>query len=170
MELTPEERQKIYLEEKTRLEIQRQVQSQQKETGAGTVAGRTIFGILGLVVLLVVINSIIGNSDTGKSPSASTPNTGNAANDRLLQLDADARAAALGLIVVSSGDRCRGTDAFFMGLNPKDNEAYWSVRCTNTKSYEVAIKANETGSTSVVDCDVMKAFAKVSCFVKLEQQ
>lgn len=55
-----------------------------------------------------------------------------------------------------------------MGLNPKDQEAYWSVRCTNGKSYQVAIKADATGHTKVVDCAIMKAMADVNCFVKLD--
>jgi hypothetical protein len=88
----------------------------------------------------------------------------------LLTKTADVRASALAHIVESSGDLCTGTTAFFMGLNPKDNEAYWSVRCTNGKSYEVAIMADATGHTSVMDCDLLKAVAKVSCFVNLNQQ
>jgi hypothetical protein len=88
----------------------------------------------------------------------------------LMAKTSDVRVFALAHIVTSSGDRCTGTKAFFMGLNPKDNEAYWSVGCTNGKSYEVAIKANATGSTSVVDCAVMKTIAHVSCFQKLDQQ
>ena len=102
--------------------------------------------------------------------SYSSPSTGNVAHDMLLAKTSGVRAFALAHIVTSSGDRCTGTKAFFMGLNPKDNEAYWSVGCTNGKSYEVAIKANATGSTSVVDCAVMKTIAHVSCFQKLDQQ
>jgi hypothetical protein len=53
-----------------------------------------------------------------------------------------------------------------MGMNLMDNDAYWSVRCTNGKSYQIRIKADDGGSTSVLDCDVLK-LAKVSCFQKL---
>ena len=102
------------------------------------------------------------------TPEYSTPSTGNIAHDLLSTKPADVRAAFLGRVVASSGDSCTGTKTFFMGLNPKDNEAYWSVGCTNGKSYEVAIKADATGHTSVVDCAVMKAMADVDCFVKLD--
>jgi hypothetical protein len=86
-----------------------------------------------------------------------------------LKLTPDFRALALAQIVVGSGDRCTGTTTFFMGMNPRDNDAYWSVRCTNGKSYQIRIKADDGGSTSVLDCDVLK-LAKVSCFQKLDQQ
>jgi hypothetical protein len=102
--------------------------------------------------------------------SYSTPSTGNVTHDMLLAKPADVRASVLAHIVESSGDLCTGTKAFFMGLNPKDNEAYWSVRCTNGKSYEVAIKADAFGHTSVVDCAIMKAMADVDCFVKMDDQ
>jgi hypothetical protein len=110
------------------------------------------------------------NSGSGVSTAVSDAGTGNAAHDMLSKLDVGARASALGGIVASSGDRCRGKDAFFMGSDPKDNEAYWSVRCTNGKSYEVAIKANATGSTSIMDCAALKAVADVDCFVKLSDK
>lgn len=102
--------------------------------------------------------------------SYSSPATGNVAHDLLLTKTPDVRTMFLAKVVASSGDRCTGTKAFFMGLNPKDNEAYWSVGCTNGKSYEVAIKADATGHTSVVDCAIMKAMADVDCFVKMDSQ
>jgi len=61
-------------------------------------------------------------------------------------------------------------DRFFMGMDPKDNSAFWSVRCTNGKSYEISIEANATGSTKVVDCALMAAVAKINCFKKLDAQ
>jgi len=97
-----------------------------------------------------------------------SPSTGNLAHDMLMTKPPDFRASALANIAASSGYRCTGKEAFFMGLNPKDNEAYWSVRCTNGKSYEISIKADATGHTSVVDCAIMKAMADVDCFAKLD--
>jgi hypothetical protein len=102
--------------------------------------------------------------------SYSTPKTGNLAHDLLSTKPEDVRAMFLAHVVESSGYLCTGTKTFFMGLNPKDNEAYWSVRCTSGKSYEVAIKADATGHTSVVDCAVMKAMADVDCFVKMDNE
>jgi hypothetical protein len=141
-----------------------------------------IMVILGGIIVLVIVAAVFQSpSEVDKSyGSAANPvvpgvspaatdggNTGNTAHDRMLHLDPDARAAALGL---AAGDGCRGTDSFFMGMNSKDNSAYWSVRCTNGKSYQVSIDANATGSTSVMDCDLLKTVAKISCFAKLDQQ
>lgn len=47
-ELTPEERQKIYLEEKTRLEVRRELEG--PKTNLGKVFGYVIFGGLALLV------------------------------------------------------------------------------------------------------------------------
>jgi hypothetical protein len=171
MELTPEERQKIYLEEKTRLEVRQELQTQGKKTGAGTVMWRVILGVVGVVVLMVLFGSIVENSNTGPSNSTSAANTavqstGNVAHDRLLELGASAQALVLGQIV---GEGCRGEYAFYMGMD-KEANAYWSVRCANGKSYQVQIQPNATGSTSVMDCALLKAVTKLSCFVKMDQR
>ena len=51
-ELTPEERQKIYLEEKARLEVRRELGGQ--KTSAGKIIGYVILGVLGLLVVLFI--------------------------------------------------------------------------------------------------------------------
>jgi hypothetical protein len=88
----------------------------------------------------------------------------------MLELDPAARAAALGTVVGSTGDRCKGTESFFMGMSPKDNSALWSVRCSTGKSYEISIDADATGTTSVMDCSILKAVADVDCFARLDSQ
>jgi hypothetical protein len=127
------------------------------------------YAIIGTLPLLCSCNTAPTKATTPEY-SYSSPATGNVAHDLLLTKTSDVRTMFLARVVESSGDRCTGTKAFFMGLNPKDNEAYWSVGCTNGKSYEVAIKADATGHTSVVDCAVMKAMADVNCFVKLDSE
>jgi hypothetical protein len=52
-DLTPEERQKIYLEEKARLEVRRELLESTK-TNAGKVFGYIILGICGLLILLLI--------------------------------------------------------------------------------------------------------------------
>jgi hypothetical protein len=171
MELSPEERQKIYLEEKARLEVRHELQAQTKKTSTGTVIGLSILGLLGFVVLIVVIGSVAENSNQGTSTGISPPtraiqNTGNPAHDRLMALGASAQALLLGQI---AGEGCSGDSAFYMGMD-KETNAYWSVRCTNGRSYQVQIQPNATGSTAIMDCDVLKAVARVSCFAKFDQQ
>ncbi len=109
------------------------------------------------------------NSETASTTSTQTAviqDTGNPAHDRLTALDATAQAFALGQI---AGEGCTGDVAFYMGTD-KESRAYWSVRCTNGRNYQIQIEPNATGSTSIVDCDVLKAVAHVSCFMKLDQQ
>lgn len=126
------------------------------------------YAVLGTLPLLWSCNTAAPTKATTPEYSYSTAGTGNLAHDMLLAKTSDVRTMFLARVVESSGDRCTGTKAFFMGLNPKDKEAYWSVRCTNGKSYEVAIKADATGHTSVVDCAIMKTIAHVPCFQKLQ--
>jgi hypothetical protein len=60
--LTPEERQRIYLEEKARLEIRHELEG--KKTSAGKVIGYIVLSIIGLFVVLLVIGSMMEESDT----------------------------------------------------------------------------------------------------------
>jgi hypothetical protein len=124
-----------------------------------------------VVVIIAVIVGTASESSTAGSPSdasalSSVQSTGNPAHDRLLSLGASAQAIVLGQAV---DDGCSGEYAFFMGMDKKTN-AYWSVRCTTGKGYEIQIMPNATGTTRGMDCDVLKATANVSCFMKLDQQ
>ena len=133
-----------------------------------------ILAVLIAVVILIVAANHTDPSEFSNSRSPASEETlsatGNVAQDGLVRLPPAARAKMLGSIVVSSGDTCTGEDSFFMGINRRNIQAFWSVRCTNGRSYEVGIDANTTGSTRVIDCDLLKTAAKVSCFVKLDQQ
>jgi hypothetical protein len=164
MELTPEERQRIYEEEKARLEARQEVPP--ANTG---ITGKVAIGIVLFLVVMIVLIVQLSKVDTTPGKTIETgvvaQNTGNIAHDRLLTLPASAQAYGLGVIV---NEGCIGQSAFFMGQDQQTKEAYWSVRCANGKSYEVRIEPNSTGSTDVVDCELLKAF-KTSCFVKLDQ-
>jgi hypothetical protein len=59
-ELTPEERQRIYLEEKARLEVRRELEGQ--KTSAGKVFGYAVLAVLGLLVLLFIAGSAMQQS------------------------------------------------------------------------------------------------------------
>ena len=49
----------------------------------------------------------------------------------------------------------------------KNANANWSVRCVNGIGYQIEIKPNASGSTSVMDCRVLKVIG-VDCFEKLD--
>jgi hypothetical protein len=61
-DLTPEERQRIYLDEKVRLEVRQELEG--KKTSAGKVIGYTFLSIIGLFVVLLIIGSAMQQSDT----------------------------------------------------------------------------------------------------------
>jgi hypothetical protein len=188
MELTPEERQKIYLAEKARLEIRQQLDASaaavaarptpvlvpqpspaSKKVSTGVVIG---WSILSFAALMVIISSIVENSKLATpnpaqaSQDDQTVHTGNPAHDRLVALGSSAQASLLGQI---AGEECGGVSAFYMGMD-KETNVFWSVRCANSKSYQIQIQPNATGSTRIMDCAVLKAVADVDCFVKFDAQ
>ena len=66
-------------------------------------------------------------------------------------------------------DKCTGAQAFFMGSG-SDEEAYWSVRCTNGAEYQVQIKADAAGAGTVLECGVLKTVSGIECFKSLSRQ
>lgn len=113
---------------------------------------------------------VVGFCASIANPALSQGKTGNVAHDRLSALPPSQQAAMLGRVV---GEGCQGRDAFFMGLNtlaPGKSQVFWSVRCTNGKGYQVSIEPDSNGSTRVLECSVLKAFAKVECFKTFEAQ
>lgn len=121
--------------------------------------------LIGFVIALIIVGIVITLQKKTAS-TAAIQSTGNPAHDRLAALGASEQATLLGKI---AGEGCIGQTAFYMGMDSTDNQAHWSVLCTNGTSYEVAIQANATGSTSVMDCRVLKAVADVDCFVKFDE-
>jgi hypothetical protein len=176
MDPTPEERQRIYLEEKARLEIQPQLKAPDSTNASDRKTGYTILAVVGLVGFIGVsigVPNLLSHSPTQPtSPSVSIfepdiPASGNATHDRLLLLEAGPRAKALGFIVISSGNGCLGEDSFFGGIGA-ENEAFWSVRCEHGKAYLVSINADSSGSSGVLDCAAWKAVSGLDCFTKFD--
>jgi hypothetical protein len=91
---------------------------------------------------------------------------GNVANDRLLALSGAEQAAALGAAVQAG---CHAQNAYYMGINRKTGQGFWSIRCTNGDSYAVMIEPDSVGSTRVLECSTLKAVAGTNCFEKLTQ-
>jgi hypothetical protein len=100
------------------------------------------------------------------APRLGSKSTGNEANDRLLALPKSEQALMLGR---AAGEGCVGNRAFYMGIS-KDRTASWSVSCTDGNSYAVQIDADSVGTTSILDCSILKAVAKVNCFEKFASQ
>ncbi len=62
MELSPEERQRIYEEEKARLEAQTQLKAEKAKPSSGATVG--CLAIFGVLVILVVIGGLLNDSKT----------------------------------------------------------------------------------------------------------
>lgn len=122
------------------------------------------FGVLTCAVL------VVGGWMAVKPSVSANPGTRlavNVANDILLGLTKREQAVALGVVV---GEGCSGNRAFFMGISPEDQTADWSVGCRNGASYELGIKPDAKGTTSFIECAILKAVAGVRCFVALDDQ
>lgn len=123
--------------------------------------------VVGFVILIYILIAIGSKSSQEDKPMPSVPqiasHTQNEGNDRLLAKSADDQALYLGVV---AGSGCRGRYAFYMGSSPTDHSAYWSVRCSNGRSYEIQIAADSVGSTRILDCAVVKAL-NMNCFEKI---
>lgn len=93
-----------------------------------------------------------------------TRQTGNIAQDMLVAYSNGEQALFLGK---TASEGCLGTEAFFMGMD-REKDAFWSVRCSNGKSYGVEIEPDSMGSTRVLACSVLKTLVGTDCFTKLK--
>jgi hypothetical protein len=91
----------------------------------------------------------------------------NEAHNRLSALDEGKQKYALAHVIRSAGEDCRRvTRVFFQGIEKKTQMAMWHARCDNNKSFVVSLANDRVGSTGVLDCAVLKAFAHMDCFKK----
>jgi hypothetical protein len=88
-------------------------------------------------------------------------------NEWLLTRTPTDQAEWLALVVSSSvGEECSGKDVFYQGLSSDGLSAYWSVRCTNGREYQVTLRGHAKDTTSVEDCQ--KSLNKNGpCFQKI---
>jgi hypothetical protein len=115
----------------------------------------------GRALLLAAILLAIG-AGAGEVPAAGS---GNATNDRLLELPSARQAQVL---AGSFRRGCVGVSAFPMGVTATGKargNAYWSVRCKNGRSYVVQIAPDPKGTAVVADCRVLHGTGK-ECFKK----
>lgn len=130
------------MEEKARLEFRHQLEP--KKTGTGKILGYVVMGGIGLFVLLWMIGSAMQQSETASNSPTRTDaiQTGNPAHDRLVALGTSAQASSPGQI---AGEGCSGESAFYMGMD-NETRAYWSVRCTNGRSYQAKFNRMRPGA------------------------
>ncbi len=89
----------------------------------------------------------------------------NAADDQLKTFTETSQRAALAGVVRSAGDACSAvTKTPYRGRDKQDH-AYYAVRCKEGTEYQVQIKSDAGGSTSVLSCAVMKRL-NTACWTK----
>ena len=120
----------------------------------------------GLFFSLVVLSAIFGSKKQAESTSVTSQSTGNTAHDELQKLPMAEQAVRLGNMVEEG---CVGKRAFYMGMD-QERRATWSVGCANGTSYSVMIEPDNKGSTTVLDCRVMRATADIDCFATFDSQ
>ena len=89
----------------------------------------------------------------------------NGANAYLLSLAPEARATILGQAV---GEGCVGKTTFYMGMANSGfakDKGFWSIRCQDGRAF--VVEANPDGTSSVLECAVLKRVGGGECFKKL---
>jgi len=96
--------------------------------------------------------------------SASHAIARNSENDFLLTRSPVEQAELLGR---ADGEGCKGTYAFFMGIDERKN-GYWSLRCADGREFFISLYPS--GSHSAVDCKLLKSMRTGrSCFSPLRR-
>jgi hypothetical protein len=90
----------------------------------------------------------------------------NALNDNLIASSPTAQAERLGKAVQLFGDPCVGKTPFYMGMYTPTHAAFWSVKCTNGKSYEVELLPD--GNGTIIECPLLEAIHAGHCFKKFD--
>lgn len=90
----------------------------------------------------------------------------NRSNDYLLSLSKSDQAKMLGQV---AGEGCVGRTPFYQGTGTTGlakGLAYWSIRCTDGRSYEVEVHPD--GTSRVLECAMIEAVHAGHCFQKLQ--
>lgn len=85
--------------------------------------------------------------------------------DNILRTMSDAnRRTAFGRMLAASGERCgEVVEAYRQGRDRQEN-AYWSVRCSSGLAVQVRIAPDSGGSTRIVDCGAIARTRAPACF------
>ncbi len=91
----------------------------------------------------------------------------NGSNDYLLSLSKPGQADMLGKVV---GEGCKGQTPFYKGTGNSGISkglAYWDVRCTDGRTYEVEVHPD--GTSRVLECSLLENMHAGHCFQKFPQ-
>ena len=115
----------------------------------------TITVALGVIVIAMIF--AVTNLDWTQSSL-------NPANRRLLNMP---RATQVKELSRTVGQRCRGAEAFYMGMPPFGfiaGSAFSSLRCSDGRSFAIMVNPDSEGTTVVVDCAALAQYTRGACF------
>ena len=130
-----------------------------------------IVNVIVIIVVLVFTGSCVPpESHTALSvENQSIPySTGNPSHDRLSRFSQNQRYEVFTKAISDNDASCVVNRDFFFGIST-DKTAIWHIGCTNGKSYQIIINADEKGTNSSIDCGV-SAIMGIKCFQPPAQQ
>jgi hypothetical protein len=90
----------------------------------------------------------------------------NPASDTLHRMQEGDRRNVLAQLVHSSGEACgAGAKTFFQGTS-RQNHAFWNLRCSNGRAYQIMFYPDRDGSSKLLDCSVLRKMNAGECFKK----
>jgi hypothetical protein len=97
----------------------------------------------------------------------------NEGHERLMKLSPKERNVMLTKFMQTSGEPdCTVTESFFQGgkNGGGTGDVFWNVRCANKKTFSIMVKDDAQGSTSILECNAMKALTHFDCFRKFPKE
>lgn len=110
------------------------------------------FTILALILFLII-----------PMTSAACPNKH---HETFMEMSESKRMLTLGVYLTISGKDCTGTKTFHMGSDT-DGTSYWSVGCKEGTAYMIQIANDSEGTSTILDCAILKMGGGPPCFEKV---
>lgn len=139
-----------------------QVEVVQPKSKAVAVVIWGTFALVGLAILLMVAAVLTGGVSTARADDTPSSNGRNLAHDQLVKLTMPKRLEAFRHIE----RRCTHRDHEWLGI-ANENSSYWRLECTDGEAYLIRIQGDAKGTTTTLECSVLRAVAKTDCNTKV---
>ena len=91
----------------------------------------------------------------------------NPAHQKILGLNENQRQQLLSSYMQKSGEKCSVVRTFYQGAT-KEGDVFWNVKCKSGGAFVIMIENNASGSTNILDCDLLKQVGGGECFKKFK--
>lgn len=91
----------------------------------------------------------------------------NPAHERLMQLNENQRQQLLSSYMQKSGEQCAVTRTFYQGATD-NGDVIWNVQCKGGEAFAILIKNDASGSSTILECDLLKKIKAGDCFKKFK--